>query len=139
MMGSDGDEAEEDYESLDVRLWNDHSLVTELYKIDIENKSREQIKVEIALEPVEVDEPLNCILPVTSFYNQVLSNSITAKPATAIITKIDPSKPLGKLKMNVNTKIKPSVIGGNYGIAGLGADVGMRMDPTYTDAYRGVV
>lgn len=29
--GTDGDEYEEDYEGLDVRHWNDHSLVTELY------------------------------------------------------------------------------------------------------------
>ena len=42
-----GTDGEEDYEGLNVRHWNDHSLVTELYKIDVKNKLRDQVKVEI--------------------------------------------------------------------------------------------
>lgn len=95
------------------------------------------MKVEIGLEPADEDEPLNCILPVSCFFNTILSSGISAKPCTALITKIDPSKPLGKLTMSVATKSLRSNLGGNYAMAaGMGGEVGMRLDPSYTNTYR---
>ena len=65
---------------------------------------------------------------------------MTAKPITAMITKIDPSKPLGKLKLvvgakRVSSQFSGSIGGGNYG----GTSSGGGVDPTYTSAYRNVV
>lgn len=102
-------EGEEDnpYEGLDVRTWGEHALVTEFYKIDIiDTKYRAQIKVEVGVEPDESDEnPLNCKLPISSYMTQVYGNGISYKPMMALISKIDPSKPLGKLKLTVGSKI----------------------------------
>ena len=63
---------------------------------------------------------------------------MTAKPITAMITKIDPSKPLGKLKLivgakRVSSQFSSSIGGGAYGGTSSGTD------PTYTSAYRNVV
>lgn len=122
---------EEDFSGLEVRQWHEHSLVTELYKIDVENKTRQQVKVRIGVEAA--DEAPNCALPVSNFQNCVLANGVSSKPVTAIITKIDPSKPLGSLKLTVSAqRISSNTIGG----IGSGSS---RLDPTYTAAYRDVV
>lgn len=65
------DELDEDaeFEGLDVRQWHDHSLVGEvLLKIDVENTCREQIKVEVGIVAEDDSKPLNCVLPLTSYY-----------------------------------------------------------------------
>ena len=113
--------------------------MTELYKIDVENKCRDQVKVEISLEPEEDEDSLNCVLPTTSFQNAILSSGISAKPVTALITKIDPSKPLGPLKLSVSAKPKRSAIGGYGGVTNIGGGAGARLDPTYSQAYRDCV
>lgn len=64
----------------------------------------------------------------------VLGSGISARPVTTIITKIDPSKPLGKLKMSVSTKTIRTALGGNYAMAT--GPTGQRTDPTYAHAYR---
>lgn len=91
------DDEEKQFEGLDVRLWNNHSLVGEvLLKVEVTNNLRDQIKVEIGLEQAEGDDtPLNCNLPLTSFYTQMFSNGIAARPISALIHKIDPTKPFG--------------------------------------------
>ena len=63
------DEDEDDFEGLEVRHWNDHSLITEIYKVDVENKGRNQVKVDISIEPEDDEEELNCVLPKTSYFN----------------------------------------------------------------------
>jgi hypothetical protein len=66
----DDEEDENQFDGLDVRQWHDHSLVGEvLLKIEIINRGRDQLKVEIGVEQEEGDDtPLNCKLPLTSHY-----------------------------------------------------------------------
>ena len=128
------DDEDANYEGLEVRQWHEHSLVTELYKIDVENKCRDQVKVEIEVTAANEGEPINCELPKTAFWNNILSNGISAKPVMALITKIDPSKPLGELELSVSAKRLRSTISG----IGTGV-VGSRVDPTYSKAYNDLV
>lgn len=96
---------EEEFVGLDVRQWHNHSLITEIYRIDVENNTRDQVKVEIGVEADdESTDPPNCHVPLTSFQTTIFATGMTAKPITAMITKIDPSKPLGKLKLMVGAK-----------------------------------
>ena len=41
---------------------------------------------------------------MTGFFNLVVGSGHLARPITAMITKIDPSKPLGMIKLNVISK-----------------------------------
>lgn len=82
------DDLDEDaeFEGLDVRQWHEHSLVGEvLLKIDVENMSREQIKVEVGISPADEGQPLNCVLPMTSYYTQIFSKGTTARPVMGLI------------------------------------------------------
>ena len=101
---------------------------------------REQVKVMIQIEQEDETEPLNCHIPATSFSNTILQSGISTKPATALIVKIDPSKPLPRLKMSVSSKIKRAAMS-SYNIAdrSLGAVMGARLDPTYSSVYRNCV
>lgn len=84
-----------EFEGLDVRHWDDHSSFGEvLLRIDVENTSRELVKVEIGIEAEEGSHP-NCHLPLTSFYTQIYSKNVSTRPVVALIQKIDPSKPFG--------------------------------------------
>lgn len=66
-----------------------------------------------------------------------------------MITKIDPQKPLGQLKLTCGAKRIRSTVGSVYGtgigtgVTGMGGSysggMGTRMDPTYTNAYRNIV
>lgn len=59
---------DEEFAGLDVRQWHNHSLITEIYRIDVENNTRDQVKVEIGIEvDDESTEPPNCQVPLTSF------------------------------------------------------------------------
>ena len=81
-----GEDAEEnEFEGLDVRLWDDHSSFGEvLLRIDVENTSRELVKVEIGIEAEEGSNP-NCHLPLTSFYTQIYSKNVSTRPVVALI------------------------------------------------------
>lgn len=79
---------------------------------------------------------------------QIFGNGITIRPVTALITKIDPSKPMNKLKLTVGAKrirsnSSVSGIGGGVGTYQGGGNIrtraGGNVDPTYTTAYRDVV
>lgn len=63
----DAEEEEDTFAGLDVRHWHEHSLITELYRIDVENNGRDQVKVEVGVEAANPDEDLNCVLPLTSY------------------------------------------------------------------------
>ena len=91
----------------------------------------------IQIEQEDETEPLNCHIPATSFSNTLLQSGISTKPATALIVKIDPSKPLPRLKMSVSSKIKRAPLS-TYSMAdrNLGAVMGGRLDPSYSSAYR---
>ena len=148
----DGEEDENRFDGFDVRQWHDHSLVGEvLIKLEILNRGRDQLKVEIGVEQDESDNtPLNCRLPITSYYQQILSSNISAKPIAALIQKIDPTKPFGKIKLTVGVKHirsgSSNLTGGLGGIQTYGnvTDYGVSgvysgLDPTNTQAYRDVV
>ena len=59
-----------------MRHWNDHSLITEIYRIDVENKTRNQVKVEIGLDVADDNEGelINCLLPKTTYFNLLTGN-----------------------------------------------------------------
>lgn len=106
-MDEQGDDDEVDeFEGLDVRQWHDHSLVGEvLLKIDVENTSGEQIKVEVGIqEAADSTQPLNCRLPKTNYFTQVYAKGLTVRPVMALIQKIDPSKPFGSFKITISAK-----------------------------------
>lgn len=129
------DEPDEDaeFEGLDVRQWHDHSLVGEvLLKIDIENTCREQIKVEIGIASEDDSKPLNCKLPVTSYYTQIYAKGMSVRPVMALIQKIDPSKPFGNFKLTIGAKR----IRTNF--SNVGRSYNMGTDPT-NQTYRDVV
>ena len=102
----DDDVDESQFEGLDVRHWHKNSIVGQvLWKIDVINRGRDQLKVEIGIEQEEGDTtPMNAKLPVSSYYHQVLSSNVSAKPVAALIQKIDPSKPFGKFKLTIGVK-----------------------------------
>lgn len=109
-----------------MRQWHDHSLVGEvLLKIDVENTCREQIKVEIGIHADEdSDKPLNCHLPLTSYYTQIYAKGMSVRPVMALIQKIDPSKPFGDFKLTIGAKrIRQnfSNVGRSYGV-GVGVE-----------------
>ena len=58
---------EDEFQGLDVRHWNDHCLITEMYRLDVENICREQVKVEVGVEIADPDEPVNCKLPLSAY------------------------------------------------------------------------
>ena len=50
-----------------MRHWNDHCLITELYRFDVENTCREQLKVDVGVELADPEEPVNVKLPLQPF------------------------------------------------------------------------
>lgn len=135
---------EEDLTGLDVRQWHEHSLITDIYKIDVVNTCNQQVKVEVGIELEDPTEVLNCRLPLTSYTMQIFGNGITMRPITALITKIDPSKPMNKLKMTVGSKLIRSALSGiSGGASGYTTTAsrrdGLNLDPTYSSAYRDAV
>lgn len=125
-----------------MRQWHEHSLVGEvLLKIDVENTSREQVKVEIGVSPADDEVSPNCELPLTGYFTQIYANGLTARPVVALIHKTDPSKPFGQLKLTVGAKrlrAQFSSIGRSMGTGGMGMGMGTGTggssgyDPTYT-------
>lgn len=127
-----------------MRQWHDHSLITDIYKIDVVNTCNQQVKVEVGIELEDPTEVLNCRLPLTSYTMQIFGNGITMRPITALITKIDPSKPMNKLKMTVGSKLIRSAMSGiSSGASGYTTSAsrrdGLNLDPTYSSAYRDAV
>lgn len=141
------EEDEEDDESLledeqddfPVKHWHMDSLIGDvLLRLEVSNKAREQVKCEVRLVADEADDtPLNCKLPVTPFYSQLFSTGVSARPVMALLHKIDPSKPFGKIKLEVSAKPIRHV-GGVSSTSALHG-VSSRMDPTYTESFRNVV
>ena len=125
-----------------MRQWHEHSLVGDvLLKIDVENTSREQVKVEIGVAPADDEVSPNCELPLTGYFTQIYANGLTARPVVALIHKTDPSKPFGQLKLTVGAKrlrAQFSSIGRSTGTGGMGIGMGTGTggssgyDPTYT-------
>lgn len=50
-----------------MRQWHEHSLITDIYRIDVINNCREQVKVEVGVQLEDPNEPLNCNIPLTSY------------------------------------------------------------------------
>ncbi len=119
-------------------------MITDIYKIDVVNTCNQHVKVEVGIELEDPTEVLNCRLPITSYTMQIFGNGITMRPITALITKIDPSKPMNKLKMTVGSKLIRSAMSGiSGGASGYTTSAsrrdGLNLDPTYSSAYRDAV
>ena len=75
------------------------------------------LKAFVKLEPDgEQDEStLNCVLPQNPFIVQSFAKGGIIRPVAGIVQKIDPTKPLGKIKMTVETKFYQTGIRGPGG------------------------
>jgi len=112
----DVDEEDDEQQDQEVNMdpysgfWNNKALIGDvLIKVEAENLCSDQIEVQVDIcenKEENGETPLNCNIPVTSFFIPIFSSGISSRPCVAMLHKIDPTKPFGKFELKVQVKRK---------------------------------